>query len=183
MDDNNQTIRVLVYHTYSGFFDVQKTPIYEIVYVFQCICMFMLNTVTAGCCALAALFATHACGQIDIVMSQLDDLVEGKFAKKNCNPDDRLTDQSFSATVETVLQEVCFFEFIGSTFVICFLEYYCITDWQQNNKFGVVMYAVILISVTFNLFLLCYIGDLLIEKSSDRYWSIMLHDRLVPFTK
>ena len=92
MDDNNQTIRVLVYPTYSGFFDVQKTPIYEIVYVFQCICTFMLNTVTAGCCALAALFATHACGQIDIVMSQLDDLVEGKFAKKNCNPDTRLTE-------------------------------------------------------------------------------------------
>ena len=92
MDDTNHTIRVLVYPTYSGFFDVQKSPIYEIVYVFQCICTFMLNTVTAGCCALAALFATHACGQIDIIMSQLDDLVEGKFAKKNHNPDTRLTE-------------------------------------------------------------------------------------------
>ncbi|XP_043517097.1 uncharacterized protein LOC122532410 isoform X3 [Frieseomelitta varia] len=175
MDDNNQTIRVLVYPTYSGFFDVQKTPIYEIVYVFQCICTFMLNTVTAGCCALAALFATHACGQIDIVISQLNDLVEGKFAKKNCNPDDRLTEIvqhhiriiKFSTTVETVLQEVCFFEFVGSTFVICLLEYYCMTDWQQNNKLGLVTYSMLLISLTFNMLLLCYIGDLLIEKSAN----------------
>ena len=92
MDANNHTIRTLVYPTYGGFFDVQKSPIYEIIYLFQCICTFMLNAVTAGCCALAALFATHACGQIDIIMSQLDDLVEGKFAKKNHNPETRLTE-------------------------------------------------------------------------------------------
>ncbi|XP_043517100.1 uncharacterized protein LOC122532410 isoform X6 [Frieseomelitta varia] len=175
IDDDNRTIRILMYPMYSGLLDVQKSPIYEIVYVLQCIATLILNTMTAGCCGLAALFATHACGQIDVIMSQLDDLVDGKFFNKEYNSNNRLTEivqhhiriLKFSATVETVLQEVCFFEFIGSTFVICFLEYYCITDWQQNNKFGVLTYAAILISVTFNLFLLCYIGDLLIEKSAN----------------
>ncbi|KAK1131487.1 hypothetical protein K0M31_017771 [Melipona bicolor] len=90
VDENNRTIKMLVYPTYSGLFDVQKTPIYEIVYVLQCMCTFMLNTVTASCCGLAALFATHACGQIDVIMSQLNDLTDEKFSKKNCNPNARL---------------------------------------------------------------------------------------------
>ncbi|XP_050583674.1 uncharacterized protein LOC126919038 isoform X3 [Bombus affinis] len=104
MKANNRTIRVLVYPTYSGFFDAQKSPIYEIV---------------------------------------------------------------FSAMIESVLQEVCFFEFVGSTFVICLLEYYCITDWQQNNKIGLATYSMLLVSLTFNMFLLCYIGNLLLEKSTN----------------
>ena len=92
LKENNRTTRVLVYPTYSGLLDVQKSPIYEIVYVLQCMCTLLFNSVTVSCCGLAALFATHACGQIDIIMSQLDDLVDGKFAKKNSNPDTRLTE-------------------------------------------------------------------------------------------
>ena len=90
MKANNRTIRVLVYPTYSGFFDAQKSPIYEIVYVLQCMCTFVFNSVTVGCCALAALFATHACGQLDVVISQLNDLADGKFSGKNSNPSTRL---------------------------------------------------------------------------------------------
>ncbi|XP_050583675.1 odorant receptor Or2-like isoform X1 [Bombus affinis] len=174
MKENNRTIRLLVYPTYSGFFDAQKSPVYEIVYVLQCMCTFLFNSVTVGCCGLAALFATHACGQIDIVISQLDDLVEGKFSEKNSNPNTRLMEivkhhiriLKFSAMIETVLQEVCFFEFVGSTFVICLLEYYCITDWQQNDRIGLATYSMLLVSLTFNMFLLCYIGNLLIDKST-----------------
>ncbi|XP_033302284.1 odorant receptor 22c-like isoform X1 [Bombus bifarius] len=175
LKENNRTIRVLVYPTYSGFFDAQKSPIYEIVYVLQCMCTFVFNSVTVGCCALAALFATHACGQLDVVISQLNDLADGKFAKKNSNPSTRLIEivehhikiLKFSAMIESVLQEVCFFEFVGSTFVICLLEYYCITDWQQNNKIGLATYSMLLVSLTFNMFLLCYIGNLLLEKSTN----------------
>ena len=92
IDDNNRTIRMLLYPTYSGFFDVQRSPIYEFVYVLQCLCTFLLNAVTCGSCGLAALFATHTCGQIDVIMSQLDDLVDGKFFKKNYNSNNRLTE-------------------------------------------------------------------------------------------
>ena len=38
-----------------------------------------------------------------------------------------MADCRFSATVQEVLQELCFLECIGSTFLICLLEYYCIT--------------------------------------------------------
>ena len=90
IDANNRTIRVLMYPMYSGHFDVQKSPIYEITYALQCFCTVMMNVVICGCCGLAALFATHACGQIDIIMSQLDDLIDGKFSEKNYNSYTRL---------------------------------------------------------------------------------------------
>ena len=92
IDDDNRTIRILMYPMYSGLLDVQKSPVYEIVYVLQCIATLILNTMTAGCCGLAALFATHACGQIDVIMSQLDDLVDGKFFNKDYNSNNRLTE-------------------------------------------------------------------------------------------
>ena len=90
VDENNRTIRVLVYPAYSGLFDVQDSPVYETVYILQCMCTFVLNTVSSGTCGLAALFATHACGQIDVIMSQLNDLVDERLSKKNYNPDARL---------------------------------------------------------------------------------------------
>ncbi|XP_043517133.1 odorant receptor 13a-like [Frieseomelitta varia] len=175
VDEFNRTIKLLVYPTYSALYDVQKDPIYELVYVLQCMCGYVFDSVTAGACGLAALFATHACGQIDIVMSRIEDLIDGKFSEEATSLNVRLVEivqrhiktLKFSAMIETVLQEVCFLEFFGSTFVICLLEFYCITDWEQNNKIGLMTYSLLLTSLTFNMFLLCYIGDLLIEKSTN----------------
>ncbi|CAD1472685.1 unnamed protein product, partial [Heterotrigona itama] len=107
-------------------------------------------------------------------MSRLDDLIDGKFSE-NSSLNVRLVEivqhhirtLKFSALIDTVLQEVCFLEFFGTTFVICLLEYYCIVDWERNDKISLTTYSLLLISLTFNMFLLCYIGDLLIEKSTN----------------
>ncbi|XP_076176189.1 odorant receptor 4 [Ptiloglossa arizonensis] len=172
VDDHNRTIRPLVYPTYSALIDVQKSPVYELVYVVHCMCGYVIYSVTIAACGLAALFATHICGQIDIVLSRLDNLVD---REQNSNPHERLIEiiehhlrtLRFSATVETILQEVCFLDFVGSTFMICLLEYYCITDWEQGNMVGLTTYTMLLVSLTFNIFILCYIGELLMEKTSN----------------
>ncbi|CAL7936632.1 unnamed protein product [Xylocopa violacea] len=173
VDEQNRTIKLLIYPTYNALYDVQRTPVYELVYVLQCLCGYIFDTTAVGPCGLAALFATHICGQIDIVLSRLDELAAGEQRGKSDSygglikiVDHHLKILRFSATVEAVLREVCLLEFVGSTFVICLLEYYCITDWNENNKISLITYSLLLISLTFNMFLLCYIGDLLIEKSS-----------------
>ena len=89
VDEFNRTIKLLVYPTYSGLY-AEESPIHEIMYVLQWICGYVCDSVTAGACGLAALFATHACGQIDIVMSRLDDLIDGKFAEENSSLNVRL---------------------------------------------------------------------------------------------
>ncbi|XP_012350970.2 uncharacterized protein LOC105737471 [Apis florea] len=174
IDEYNRTIKPVIYPTYSGLFNVQRSPIYELIYFLHCTCGYIMYSITAGACGLAALFATHACGQIDIIIARLNDLLHGKYAKGKFNLNARLIKiiehhlqiLRFSATVQVILQEVCFLEFIGSIFLICLLEYYCITDWELSNAISLITYTMLLISLTFNIFILCYIGERLMEKSS-----------------
>ncbi|KAG6804492.1 odorant receptor 4-like [Apis mellifera caucasica] len=174
IDEHNRTIKPVVYPTYNALFDVQKSPIYELVYLLHSICGYIMYSVTAGSCGLTALFATHACGQIDIVIARLNDLIHGKYTKNTFNLNTRLVKivkhhlriLRFSESIEMALQELCFLECIGSTFLICLLEYYCITDWELSNTISLTTYTMLLISLTFNIFILCYIGERLMEKSS-----------------
>lgn len=87
---NNQTIRPLVYPTYSGFYQTQTSPLYELIYLIHCVCGYTMYTVTAGSCGLAAIFATHACGQIDVIASRLEDLPHGKNFGQSLSVNERI---------------------------------------------------------------------------------------------
>lgn len=78
----NQTVRPLVFPTYSGFRQSQISPLYEIVYLAHCICGYTILSVSSGICGLAALFATHACGQIQVIITQLENLLNGQNFEK-----------------------------------------------------------------------------------------------------
>ncbi|XP_050457366.1 odorant receptor 4-like [Cataglyphis hispanica] len=171
---NNQTIRPLVYPIYSKFRHSQISPVYEIVYLAHCVCGYTIYSVTAGAYGLAALFATHACGQIEVIESRLEDLLTGERFKQSSKIHQRIASIvkdhvriiRFAIVVEEVLQEVCLVELTSSVCTICLLEYYCIVDWQQDNKLSLATYFLLLVSFCFNVYILCYIGDLLVEKSS-----------------
>ncbi|EFN78907.1 hypothetical protein EAI_02320 [Harpegnathos saltator] len=130
----NQTIRPLVYPTYSEFRQSQISPTYEIVYVAHCVCGYTIYSITVGTCGLAAIFSTHACGQIQMIISRLEDLLNGKNFEQVPNVQQRIAAIvkgnvqiiRFAAVVEEVLQEVCLVEFTSSLCTICLLEYYCI---------------------------------------------------------
>ena len=89
VDEQNRTIKPLVYPTYSALYDVQTSPVYESVYIVHCLCGYVIYSVTTGACGLAALFATHVCGQIDILMARLEKLVDHE---NNSDPNVRLTE-------------------------------------------------------------------------------------------
>ncbi|XP_012063216.1 PREDICTED: odorant receptor 43a-like [Atta cephalotes] len=166
---NNQTIRPLVYPTYNEFYQFQISPIYEIVYVAHCMCGYTIYSITAGACGLAALFVTHACGQIQVIMSRLKILLNDENSNIHQRiaiiVKDHVRIVRFSAVVEEVLQEVCLVEFTSSVCTICLLEYYCIVDWKDDNKLSLATYFLLFISFCFNIYILCYIGELLMEKS------------------
>ncbi|KAL6259085.1 hypothetical protein P5V15_009007 [Pogonomyrmex californicus] len=170
----NQTIRPLVYPTYSKFFNTQVSPIYEMVYLAHCMCGYTIYSVTAGTCGLAAILATHACGQIQVVISRLEDLSRGKNFEQLLDVNQRIAHivkshvriLRFSTAVEEILQEVCLLEFASSIFTMCLPEYYCIVDWQDSDAVGLTTYFLLFISFCFNMYILCYIGEQLVEKSS-----------------
>ncbi|KAL6259086.1 hypothetical protein P5V15_009008 [Pogonomyrmex californicus] len=170
----NQTIRPLVYPPYSKFFNTQTSPVYEIVYLAHCLCGYTMYSVTAGSCGLAAIFATHACGQIQVIESRLEDLPRGKNFEQFVDVNQRIAHivkshvriLRFSAAVQEVLQEVCLLEFASSIFTMCLPEYYCIVDWQDSDAVGLTTYFLLFISFCFNMYILCYIGEQLVQKSS-----------------
>lgn len=58
--------------------DTRFSPVYEVIFTLQCLSSIVVNNVTSGACGLAAVFAMHACGQLNVVMSQLEELDEDK---------------------------------------------------------------------------------------------------------
>ncbi|XP_076376035.1 odorant receptor 85b-like [Megalopta genalis] len=172
IDEHNRTIKPLNYPAYSGLFDPQKRPYYDLVFVMHIFCGYIINSVTISVCGLAALFAAHVCGQIDIMILNLQNLAD-QGRRTDLNPrlakivEHHVRTLRFSSMIETLLQEACFFEFLGSTTLICLVEYYTILDWKNNNTVGLVTNIVILIAFMFNIFILCYIGDLLVEKTDN----------------
>ena len=79
--NENYTIRIHTYPGYDMFFDPRVSPAYEIVFCIHILFAMITYHITTASCSLAAIFVTHACGQIDILMLLLDDLVEGKWSK------------------------------------------------------------------------------------------------------
>ncbi|KAG5331932.1 OR4 protein, partial [Acromyrmex charruanus] len=171
--NENLTIRMHTYPGYDMFFDPGASPAYEIVFCIHCLFAMITYHITTASCSLAAIFVTHACGQIDILMLLLDDLVEGKWSK-DTTVKKRLSAIAkhhvrilrFSANVEEVLREICLLELLTSTLTICLLEYYCLTEWKNSDAIAILTYFILLISFTFNVLIFCYIGELLVEQYS-----------------
>ncbi|XP_066595281.1 odorant receptor 13a-like [Prorops nasuta] len=167
----NFEARVVIYPSYSRFFDASISPVYELTYTTHCICQLMTYSVACGICGLAALFASHACGQVEVLTSKLIKLADAN------DDDDSVNEQfctiiqlhlrilRFCAVLEEIMQEVCLIELIGSAFLICLLEYFIVSDWEESNTVGIVIFMMFLISLSLNLFILCYIGDLLTEQT------------------
>ncbi|XP_036147231.1 odorant receptor 13a isoform X2 [Monomorium pharaonis] len=134
---NNQTVRPLVYPIYNAFYQSQISPIYEIVYVAHCLCGYTTYSITVGACGLAAVFVTHACGQIHMILLQLEDLLNGENSDIHQRiaiiVKDHVRVMRFSAVIEEILQEVCLVEFSSSVCTICLLEYYCIVSSQIGS--------------------------------------------------
>lgn len=78
---NDSFSKPLVYPGYDIYFDPHASPAYEIVFCMHSLSAMVQYSVTTAVCSLAAIFATHACGQVQILMTLLDDLVEGKRIK------------------------------------------------------------------------------------------------------
>lgn len=58
--------------------DTRLSPVYEIVFALQCLSTIVVNNITIGACGLAAVFAMHASGQLNVVMLRLEEFVTEK---------------------------------------------------------------------------------------------------------
>ncbi|XP_017795948.1 PREDICTED: odorant receptor 67a-like [Habropoda laboriosa] len=170
---DNETVRSQAFPIYRGLLDPRTSPSFEIVQFMQCLAAFVIYSVTVGACSLAAVFVMHVCGQFRILVTKLDKLVDGVKGRKGLSThEQRLGDiiehhlkiLGFISQIEGLLNEICFVEVIGCTLNICFLGYYLLTEWEQSETIGTITYCTLLVSFTFNVFILCYIGEILSEQ-------------------
>jgi len=81
--DDNTSVRSLPFAFYNKILDTTTSPIYEIVFVIQCLSTFVVNSVTVGACSLTAVFVMHTCGQLKILISLLDNLIGERNEKRD----------------------------------------------------------------------------------------------------
>ncbi|XP_043803253.1 odorant receptor 4-like isoform X2 [Apis laboriosa] len=170
---DNHTIRPLPYIGYDPFFDTQSSPTYEIVYCIHCFTAMIMYSISTVAYSLAAIFVTHICGQIQVQIARLQDLVENKEKRKyeNCDPfvlivHDHVEILRFSNNIEEALREICFTEIVECTLNMCMLEYYCLIEWSAGDTITLLTFFTLLTSFTFNIFIFCYIGEILTEQCS-----------------
>ncbi|XP_043488580.1 odorant receptor 45b-like [Polistes fuscatus] len=171
-EDRNITYRPLVYPIPKIIANYQISPANEIFYLIQLFSGLVAHNITVAACGIVALLAMHACGQLEILISWLEYLVDGRENVSNTF-DERLADIveqhvrafSFIKRTEEVISEISLVEIVGCTFNICCLGYHCMMEWDIHQPLGTVTYVILLISVTFNIFIFCYIGEVLAEQT------------------
>ncbi|KAK2583203.1 hypothetical protein KPH14_009223 [Odynerus spinipes] len=167
----NVTLRHFIYSGYDILFDSQASPAYEIVLSVHCVTAVIMYNITTAACSLAAIFVTHACSRIEIIMERINGLVEDtcgdhEYLKVRLAGivKEHVNILRFSTCTEKVLREICLLEVVVSTLTICLLEYHCMMEWENSNNVAISIYFMLLISLSFNIFIFCYIGELLVEQ-------------------
>ncbi|KOX73705.1 hypothetical protein WN51_13783 [Melipona quadrifasciata] len=157
---------------YTNLLDVRFSPVNEIVFALQFLSGFIVTSVTVGACGLAAVLAMHACGQLNVVMARLNELVDTREEEKREGTqvaqrklgfivEHHLRTLSLMEYIEKVMNKICLVELVGCTMNMCMLKYYFLTE---KSKEVLVIYAIIYVSMVFNIFIFCYIGEIIQEQ-------------------
>ncbi|KAG7198567.1 hypothetical protein KM043_005931 [Ampulex compressa] len=166
MIDENTTIRSLFAPAYYVFFDEQKSPAYEIVFLIQAVASFVTSTTTITLCGLTAVFVMHACAQLEILTEMMGNCVRQEILKKETLNrklaivvGHHIRVRNFVHMVEISLQESSLVEIVGCTSIVCLLGYCVLLELEDGNTAAAFSFVFGAASISFNIFLLCYIGD------------------------
>ncbi|XP_020295537.1 uncharacterized protein LOC109860675 [Pseudomyrmex gracilis] len=167
----NLTYRPLMYPVARAIVDTRYSPVSEIFLWLQCLTGFVAHGITAGVCSLAAAFAIHAYSRLEVLMQWIEHLVDGRKDLYN-SVNERLAIiieehvriLRFISLVEKILHEISLVEIVECTLNMCFLGYYVIMEWGLGDFATKVTYIILLSSFIFNIFIFCYIGELVAEQ-------------------
>ncbi|XP_058805756.1 uncharacterized protein LOC131672509 [Phymastichus coffea] len=163
---NNKTTRLFAVPSYFVFFDPHDH--FPEVYTLQAVAGYIQFTITSAVASIAVACVMHVCGQIAVTSWMLRNVNAGSF---DATIFGRLVDKHLRAItlakkLEDYLNSMCLIELMGCCFNICMLGYYFITVYRNQNLVLFSTYCVLFVSFTFNMFIFCYIGEQLTEKSS-----------------
>ncbi|KAK0168485.1 hypothetical protein PV327_002277 [Microctonus hyperodae] len=169
-NDQNITIKPLAYPSYYVWINPQEDVTYAIIFFLHCCCALVMHSITSTACSIAVVFAMHACGQLKIVTHPLKNLVDEPFKQQRLDKilpsiiQHHTSTLRFIDNMKIILNRICLVEVGGCTMNICFLGYDFLLEWKDSDAIALLTYIILLISFIFNIFLFCYIGDILTDE-------------------
>ncbi|XP_043517130.1 odorant receptor 4-like [Frieseomelitta varia] len=169
----NETMAVYTLPCPAYKFPVQTNPTHDIILGTQFLSAFIASSSAAGAFSLATVFASHAVGQLSIMTTWVDEFVNRQSRDENNNDcvnkigiivEHHLRVLSFIARIEQIMSPICFMEIFKCMLGMCMPSYYILAEWSEHNIQNLTSYVMIIISMTCNIFLVCYIGEVLSEK-------------------
>lgn len=76
VNEQNITVRPMAYLGFDIVFNLQRMPIYVFAFSLQYFTGVVMFNITTSVCCLAAMFVAHACGQIDVVIARVKELIQ-----------------------------------------------------------------------------------------------------------
>nr|XP_012135245.1 PREDICTED: odorant receptor 4-like [Megachile rotundata] len=148
------------------------SPTNEIFIALQFLSGFIVNSTAAGAFSFAAVSAAHAYGQLNVLTDWIKELLNrtGKFDRKiDSNKigiivNNHLRILTFIANIEDIMNKICLMELFKCTVCICTLEYHILMEWANHDYQSVTSFFLVLCSMSFNMFIVCYIGEKLSEQ-------------------
>nr|AKO90015.1 odorant receptor 51 [Microplitis mediator] len=165
----NTSQRLTIFPGYNVLSDVQKSPIYEITFFFHIFSVFAGFSVLVLACNIAVVLVTHACGQIQIIIGQLNSLIDDftnnektLYIKFSSIISRHIRVIQFSNNIiKDALYETCLVEIGASSVLICIVEFLLLKMIENQNYANMIPYAMLLASLTLSILIICYFSELL----------------------
>ncbi|KAL6426546.1 hypothetical protein ACFW04_009160 [Cataglyphis niger] len=173
VDNETFTMHPMTCPIYSKIIDTRFSPVNEIALVIQFLSTFIVSASTVGACSMAAVFAMHACGQLNVLYTWLHELVGSQKERNHITNNERkfaiivkhhLRVLNFISRIESIMHKVSLVELVGCTINMCLLGYYCIMAWETVDTAKITSYVIVYLSMGFNIFIFCYIGEIITEQ-------------------
>ncbi|XP_011684706.1 PREDICTED: uncharacterized protein LOC105448042 [Wasmannia auropunctata] len=133
-NDGNLTYWPIRYPVARKIIDVRYSPANEIFFWVQCLSGFLAHSITATGCSIAAVFAMHVYGRMEILIQWIEHLIDGREGL--C---DKMNDRlamivqqhvrilRFISLTDKVLREISIIEVVQCTGSMCIVGYHAIT--------------------------------------------------------
>ncbi|OAD55462.1 hypothetical protein WN48_04719 [Eufriesea mexicana] len=146
-------------------------PTYGIILGSQFLSGFIVTSSALGAFSVATVVTSHALGQLNVVTNWINEFVNQSDKERDSHThkisvivDHHLRILNLVEHIEHMMSGICFMETFKCMLGMCMPSYYMLAEWSEHNIQNLVTYALVAVSMTFNIFLVCYIGELLSEQ-------------------
>ncbi|XP_017759710.1 PREDICTED: odorant receptor 22c-like [Eufriesea mexicana] len=151
---------------------IHTNPTHSIIFTTQFLSAIILSANASGFFTLVATLTSHAFGQLNVMMTWISEFVnQTSNHNKNTNinvigviVEHHSRILSLISRIERMMNQIYLLEMFKSMLGMCLPCYLILAEWSEHNIPNTVKYTIIFISMTFNIFLLCYTGEILTKQ-------------------